>query len=87
MHIFLVWCNWCNYIAEITEEAIIEMAGHVDVLRPSDLSREYAVSRNTVSRRLNALVRKKLLKRYGKGAGVFYELSQKNDSTFSRVSQ
>jgi DNA-binding Lrp family transcriptional regulator len=31
-------------------------------------------SRNTVSRRLNALVREKILKRYGKGAGVFYEL-------------
>jgi ATP-dependent DNA helicase RecG len=59
--------------AEITEEAIIEMAQRVDVLRPSDLSREYNVSRNTISRRLDALVRKRLLQRHGKGAGVFYK--------------
>jgi len=63
--------------AEITEESIIEIAKKIDVLRPSDISSEYNVSRNTVSRRLNALVRKNLLKRHGKGAGVFYKLLSK----------
>jgi DeoR/GlpR family transcriptional regulator of sugar metabolism len=43
------------------------------MLRPSDLSREFNVSRNTISRRLNTLVGKKLLVRHGRGAGVFYE--------------
>jgi ATP-dependent DNA helicase RecG len=65
--------------AEITESAIIEMARNVEVLRPSDVSRKYDVSRNTVSRRLNALVHKKLLKRFGKGAGVFYQLQGENN--------
>jgi DeoR/GlpR family transcriptional regulator of sugar metabolism len=51
------------------------MAKSTEALRPSDLSRKYEVSRNTISRRLNALVHKKILKRYGKGAGVFYQLS------------
>jgi predicted HTH transcriptional regulator len=60
--------------AEITESAIIEMVKSVEALRPSDLLRKYKVSRNTISRRLNALVHKKILKRYGKGAGVFYQL-------------
>jgi ATP-dependent DNA helicase RecG len=61
--------------AEFTESAIIEMAKSIEALRPSDLSRTYKVSRNTISRRLNALVHEKILKRYGKGAGVFYQLS------------
>jgi ATP-dependent DNA helicase RecG len=60
--------------AEITEDIIIEMAQTADVLRPSDITQKFSVSRNTVSRRLNALVRKGQLKRHGKGAGVFYEL-------------
>jgi ATP-dependent DNA helicase RecG len=64
--------------AEITKDAIIEIARNVPALRPSDISREYDVSRNTVSRRLNALVRDKILKRHGQGAGVFYELLLKN---------
>jgi ATP-dependent DNA helicase RecG len=61
-------------MAEATETEIMEIAKKLDALRPSDVSREYNVSRNTVSRRLEALVRKKLLKRYGKGAGVYYEI-------------
>jgi ATP-dependent DNA helicase RecG len=64
--------------AEITEDSIVEMAQKAPVLRPSDISREYDVSRNTVSRRLKALVHKKILKRHGRGAGVFYELLLKN---------
>jgi Predicted transcriptional regulator containing an HTH domain and an uncharacterized domain shared with the mammalian protein Schlafen len=65
--------------AEISADTIIEMAKKAGVLRPSDISREYDVSRNTVSRRLNGLVREKILKRHGKGAGVFYELMLKED--------
>jgi ATP-dependent DNA helicase RecG len=60
--------------AEITTDTIVEMVQKSGTVRPSDISREYAASRNTVSRRLNALVREKVLIRYGKGAGVFYEL-------------
>jgi ATP-dependent DNA helicase RecG len=60
--------------AEITTDAIVEMVKKTGIVRPSDISRAYDVSRNTVSRRLNALVREKILKRHGKGAGVFYEL-------------
>jgi ATP-dependent DNA helicase RecG len=65
--------------AEISADTIIEMAKKSGVLRPSDISREYDVSRNTVSRRLNGLVQEKILKRHGKGAGVFYELMLKED--------
>jgi ATP-dependent DNA helicase RecG len=60
--------------SELTEETILEMTRKSDILRPSDLSSEYNVSRNTISRRLDGLVKKKILIRYGKGAGVYYKL-------------
>lgn len=59
--------------AELTESTVLEMARRFETLRPSDISSEYNVSRNTISRRLNGLVKKKKLIRYGKGAGVYYK--------------
>ena len=59
--------------SELTEETILEMARKSETLRPSDISSEYCVSRNTISRRLDGLVKKKKLIRYGKGAGIYYK--------------
>lgn len=59
--------------AELSEEHILEMFTTFQTLRPSDIAAEYHVSRNTISRRLDSLVGKKLVIRYGKGAGVYYK--------------
>ena len=60
--------------SELTEEIVLEMTRKFEILRPSDISSEYEVSRNTISRRLNELVKKKKLIRHGKGAGIYYKL-------------
>lgn len=60
--------------SELTEEKIIKLATGKETIRPSDIASECNVSRNTISRRLDGLVRKRILARYGKGAGIYYRL-------------
>jgi len=63
--------------ADLTEEDILKMFHHTDNLRPSDIADKYTFSRNTITRRLNALVEAHKLIRRGKGAGVYYVLAEK----------
>lgn len=57
---------------ELTKDAVMSLADRTDRLRPVEIAGEFDVSRNTVSGRLSTLVEKGLLRRHGKGAGVFY---------------
>jgi ATP-dependent DNA helicase RecG len=62
--------------SELPEGIILDMARAAEMIRPSEISSEYNVSRNTISRRLDGLVKKKKLVRYGKGAGIYYKLAE-----------
>ncbi len=54
------------------EENIIQIAKNLKFLKIKDLIKELGFSRNTATRKMNALVDKKIFKRQGSGAGVVF---------------
>ena len=56
----------------ISTDIIFSLIEEKGVIKPRDLESHFNVSRSTISRKLRSLVENGSLKRFGKGAGVFY---------------
>ncbi len=55
------------------EEGIIQLGEKLGEIRIKNIIENIGISRNTATRKMNALIKKKLFKRYGKGAGVYFK--------------
>ncbi len=56
----------------MSTNSILSILEKDEILRPRDLVNRFDISRSTISRKLNQLVKEGILERTGKGAGVFY---------------
>lgn len=56
-----------------TEEKIITLGKRHQEIKIKNIIDHIDISRNTATRKINALIQKKLFKRYGKGAGVYFK--------------
>ena len=61
------------------EEMIIELGILFGEVRIKDLVKTVGFSRNTATRKMNVLIRKKIFERKGKGAGVLFKYNEKKD--------
>ena len=55
------------------EDKIIQLGKKLGEIRIKDIIEDIGVSRNTATRKMNTLIKRKLFKRYGKGAGVYFK--------------
>ena len=55
------------------EEVIKNLLKNLDVVRIRDVQKETIASRNTITNVLNKMIKEKKVKRFGKGAGVYYK--------------
>ncbi len=66
--------------AELTdEEKIIELGSSFHEIRIKDLVERIGFSRNTATRKMNALIEEKVFERRGKGAGTYFLFKRKDD--------
>lgn len=59
--------------AVLSDEDILSLAEDNLSIKPSDIAKHFKISRSSITRALTALVNRKKLKRFGKGAGVYYQ--------------
>jgi DeoR/GlpR family transcriptional regulator of sugar metabolism len=55
------------------QKIVEEIMNQEDVFRVRDILERTTASRNTITNLLNKLAKKKIIKRHGKGAGVYYK--------------
>ena len=60
------------------EERIIQLGKQLKEIRIKNIIDTIDISRNTATRKMNALIKKKWFKRYGKGAGVYFKYIKAN---------
>ena len=58
------------------EEKIIQLGKKLGEIRIKNIIENIDISRNTATRKMNALIKRKLFKRYGKGAGVYFKYTK-----------
>ena len=58
------------------EEKIIQLGKKLGEIRIKSIIENIDISRNTATRKMNALIKRKLFKRYGKGAGVYFKYTK-----------
>ena len=57
----------------LDEERIIQWGQKFGEIRIKNIIESIDISRNTATRKMNTLIKRKLFKRYGKGAGVYFK--------------
>ena len=63
-----------NSSSDMSDEAgIIQLGEKLGEIRIKNIIENINISRNTATRKMNALIKRKLFKRYGKGAGVYFK--------------